>query len=544
MSLTYNQKGDCFVVVTTDDAKAKRAGLTLSTTSKGVNGENVYITADFNHKPTFNPYAVLTFLDEADDSAKAKLEPYKRDYEMSWATDADYSPRVPQGKKYLGYQKAGIRYGVEKGSVLIGDEPGLGKTIQAIGICNELQTEKVLIVCPASIRLNWHRELRKWYMNDRKYMQVFHNSRGGFEGDYINTAIFSYELAKNQGLHNAIMERKWDMLIIDEAHYLKTSDAVRTRALFGGGQGPFTDKFIAQNVKNIVALTGTPLPNRPRECYTLAKALCPEAIDWMSYDMFCYRFNPSAEIVKDDKFINVEKQGRLPELQARLRTNFMIRRLKRDVLKELPDKRYEFAYLEPDGAIKEVLRRESLLKFKISDLADPFSELMGMLSTIRREMGEAKVPRIVEHMKYLLDIVELPKVVMFAHHVSVMNALTSILEPYGVVAVRGGMSSKAKDASVQKFQADPNTRIFLGQLDSAGFGIDGLQNVCDHVVFAEPAWTPGTNEQAVDRCHRIGQHSNVLAQFLIVEGSIDEKILAAVLDKNETIHNSLDKVLL
>jgi SNF2 family DNA or RNA helicase len=103
------------------------------------------------------------------------------------------------------------------------------------------------------------------------------------------------------------------------------------------------------------------------------------------------------------------------------------------------------------------------------------------------------------------------------------------------------MSSKAKDNSVQEFQTNKKKRIFLGQIDAAGVGIDGLQNVCDHVVFAEPAWTPGANEQAIDRCHRIGQHNNVLAQFLVVEGSLDERIIAAVLEKNETIHNSLDR---
>jgi SWI/SNF-related matrix-associated actin-dependent regulator 1 of chromatin subfamily A len=247
-------------------------------------------------------------------------------------------------------------------------------------------------------------------------------------------------------------------------------------------------------------------------------------------------------VIRGEKFFNREERGRLPELQARLRSNFMVRRLKKDVLKDLPDKRYELSYIEPTGRIKEILRRESLLKFDIADLKDPFSEIWGMISTIRREMGEAKVPRVIEHMKYLLGIVEIPKIVMFAHHNSVMNELVAALDPlYGVVCVRGGMSSVAKDRSVQTFQTDKRKRIFLGQIGAAGVGIDGLQNVCDHVVFAEPDWTPGVNEQAIDRCHRIGQHNNVLAQFLVVEGSLDERVIAAVLEKNETIHNSLDR---
>lgn len=540
MSLTFNKKQNCFYVVTTDNAKAERCGLTKSTALVGPKGESIYYTADYRHRPEYNPYAVMAFYDEADAKARKELDLMKSDFDASWAVDSDFVPTAPAGKSYLGYQKAGIKYGIDKGSILIGDEPGLGKTVQSLGICNEMQSDSMLIICPASIRLNWHREIMNWYVNPDKSIQVLFSSKHGLRTD-VNVAIYSYELAKSAGLHAGIMERKWDHLIIDEAHYLKTSDAARTRAIFGGGNGVFRDKFIAQNVRNIIALTGTPLPNRPRECYTIAKALCPESIDWMTFDDFCYRFNPSAQMEKDDKVFNIEKKGRLPELQARLRSNFMIRRLKKDVLKDLPDKRYEFTYIEPDGKIHEVLRRESLLNFKISDLKDPFSEIWGMISTLRKEMGEAKVSRIVEHVKYLMEIVEVPKIVLFAHHVNVMDRLAAELEPYGVVAVRGGMSMVAKDRSVQKFQRDPFTRIFMGQLDAAGFGIDGLQNVCDHVVFAEPAWTPGTNEQAVDRCHRIGQHNNVLAQFLVVEGSLDERILATVLDKNETIFNALDR---
>lgn len=553
MTLDYNPNKNCFFLTTSETAKAEKAGLTLSVATDarglrvtGPKGESVYYTADYEKKPVNNPYAVLNFYDEGTPRAKAQLDLLKNDYDKSWAKEIDvpYESKNP-AKPYRGFQNAGIKFGIEHGNVLIGDEPGLGKTAQAIGIANETKAEKILIICPASIRLNWNRELKNWWMppSGDIFPHIYMNSRQGSPRSSadINAVIASYELTRNEGVHKALMEIEWDQLILDEAHYLKSTDAERTRSIFGGGTD-FKKKFLAQNAKSIVALTGTPLPNRPRECFTIAKALCPEAIDWMNYDDFVFRFNPSERMVKEDKIFNVEKRGRLPELNARLRTNFMVRRLKKDVLSDLPDKMYELTYLEPTGAIQDVLMRESLLNFKVTDLKDPFGDMFGMISTIRKEMGIAKIPRVVEHMKYLLDIVEVPKVVLFAHHVEVMNQLTVELERFGVVAVRGGMSSRAKDNSVQSFQTDPKKRIFLGQLDAAGFGIDGLQNVCDHVVFAEPAWVPGTNEQAVDRCHRIGQHNNVLAQFLVVEGSLDEKILATVFEKNETIFNVLDKV--
>ncbi len=541
-----------FELATKDQEKAEKAGLTLlvepvtRAPKLTADGRKRYYTANYEKVHAFNPYAVLSFYDEATPAAKAQLDGLKRDYDRSWAIEV---PKVYQSKDpkrpYRPFQNAGIGFGVEHGNVLIGDEPGLGKTAQAIGIANETKAKRLLIVCPASIRLNWFRELKNWWLppSGDIFPHIYLNSRQGSPQSSADTnaVIVSYELTRNEGIHNALMEMEWDQMVLDEAHYLKSMDAERTRSIFGGGD--FKKKYLAQNAASIVALTGTPLPNRPRECFTLAKALCPESIDWMNYDDFVFRFNPSQRMqTKDDKIFNVEKRGRLPELNARLRTNFMVRRLKKDVLKDLPDKVYELTYLEPTGAIQEVLKRESLLKYSVMDLKNPFGDMFGMISTIRKEMGIAKVPRVVEHMNYLLDVLEVPKIVLFAHHVEVMNLLTQALERFGVVAVRGGMSSKAKDHSVQTFQTDPKKRIFLGQMDSAGFGIDGLQNVCSHVVFAEPAWVPGTNEQAVDRCHRIGQHDNVIAQFLVAEGSFDEKVLATVFEKNETIYNVLDKV--
>jgi SNF2 family DNA or RNA helicase len=262
-----------------------------------------------------------------------------------------------------------------------------------------------------------------------------------------------------------------------------------------------------------------------------------ESVDYLSQDAFLYRFNPSVQVGYGH---NVEAKGRLPELNARLRCNMMVRRLKKDVLKQLPDKRYEMTYIEPDGAIREVLAREALIDFDPKDLFNPDFVLDGTpISTLRREMGEAMVDRVVEYMRYMLDVVETPKVILFAHHRSVITSLAEALDDYGVCLHRGGMSTTAKDQSKIDF-AEGQKRIFLGQLDTME-GVDGLQHACSDVVFAEPAWTPGRNEQCVDRAHRKGQHGNVIAHFLLVEGSFNEKVLNVVLDKAHDIHESLDR---
>lgn len=271
-------------------------------------------------------------------------------------------------------------------------------------------------------------------------------------------------------------------------------------------------------------------------CFMIAKTLCPEAIDWMTHDQFCYRFNPSNRFE--------ESTGRLPELQARLRCNFMVRRLKRDVAKDLPDKQWEVAYVEPNGAIRDALSKENLYDITLEDLKNPFSEIWGQISTVRREMGEAMAPRVVEHLQYLLKVAEIRKIVVFAHHRSVMSYIEDKLgRDFGVVSLRGGMSMAQKDYAVQVFQQPDGPRVFLGQMQAAGEGIDGLQNVASHVVFAEPAWVPKDNDQPLDRCHRIGQHENVVGQLMMVEGSLTERMLGTVVEKAQVIHGTLDDAL-
>lgn len=533
--LRFNPHTQEFFVQSDDADKAKRIGMTLATKVRGQDGERIWFTDSH--------YAALSYFEAADDRARQELEPLWSDYQMSWADHydgdfplSDYCKRM--GYDYEPYQKAGIAYGLYKGNVLIGDEPGLGKTIQAIGIANASGAKKVLVICPGNIRIQWRREIQRWSVIDAVSTTIIDTSKQ-WPDTRKNYVVVSYELARNPYIHEVLCEQRWDMIVLDEAHYLKTREAQRTRAVFGGGERvPFNKRWLSMKTDRIVGLTGTPLPNRPRECYTLARNMAWESIDWLSEDNFKHRFNPSGVVGNGH---TLEMRGRLPELRARLRCNFMIRRLKSQVLKQMPPKRYEMAYIESNGAIARALERERMLDFDIADLVDPRGKIDGAISTVRREMGEAKIPRIIEHMEYLLDILEMPKVVLFLHHRSVMDAVGDGLAKYGVAQLRGGMSLEKKQAGVDRFMEDPDCKLWIGQTDAAGVGVDGLQRVCQHAVFGEPAWTPGANEQAVDRLHRKGQLGSVRAQFLIVEGSLDERVLAAVLEKTETIHQSLDE---
>jgi SWI/SNF-related matrix-associated actin-dependent regulator 1 of chromatin subfamily A len=546
--LRFNEKNNSFILFSDgkeQDKAAKAAGLTLSTSVRGPGGEKVFFTSDAKRLPSFNPYAVLDWYDEADASTQVRMESLRRDYEASWAKDTTYVAPAPEGKTPMPFQNAGVEYCLGKTHSVIADEMGLGKTIQAILLANALDARRILVVCPASIRRNWRKEIFEWTTLRRPSVEVVESGRQGIN-PAANFTVISYDLLRNPGIHAALRATQFDLAIFDEAHYMKSVNAQRTRAVFGGGEKPkfgdkpkysFYNNGLDRNIKRMVGLTGTPVPNRPREAYTLARGLDWEAIDFLSHDAFVERYNPSG-YDGDNRW---ESKGRLPELQARLRCNFMVRRLKADVLPQLPDKRYEMTYIEPNGAIRDVLAREALIDFNPAEIfSKDFSIGDTPISTLRREMGEAMVPRVVEYVREMMTISEVQKIILYAHHKSVIAGLHEGLDgQFGVVIQKGGMSDGAKETARNDFISG-RPRIFLGQLDTME-GVDGLQSVCRNVVFAEPAWNPGRNEQCVDRAHRIGQHDNVLAHFLLVEGSFNEKVLNIVLSKAGNIHETLDR---
>ena len=537
--LRFNESNGAFVLYTNDRTDAEATGLTFMTNVRGPNGEYAYYTADYNKEPTYNPYAALPFYDQADLATQIRLDMFKQDYDASWAEDSSYEPPCPDGESYMPYQKAGIKYAMDSGNVLFGDEPGLGKTVQLIGYANAVEAKNVLVLTPASIRLNWEKMIHRWSTIRGVTTYPVLKSADGVHPT-SNYVIASYDLARNQGIFNALMERRWDMIMLDEAHYLKSPEAQRTRSVFGGGMvnSNFHDRWLQKRADIVAAATGTYLPNRPREAYMLGRGLNHMAFDFMSEDSFKFRFNPSYQ-TRDG--YNLEDQGRLPELQARMRCNFMVRRLKKDVLPQLPEKSYEMNYIEPDGAIREVLKKEALIDFDPEDLLNPNFKLDGHpISTIRREMGLAKVPRVIDYIKYLLDIVGLHKIVVFYHHTDVMKEIYAALDDkYGVVGSYGGQTPTKREANTREF-INGEPRVWLAQLDTVE-GVDGIQDVASHLVFAEPAWTPGRNEQCIDRCHRLGQQFAVLGQFLVAPGSIDEKVLEAVVFKAQTIYEAMDR---
>ena len=512
----------------------KEAGLLYSTTGSLQERQHVFFTTE--------PHAVLHLWDVADEGARRLLAPLRAEWERSNLNVAPpgFDVPVPEFCQMMPFQIAGVHYAKDRENTLIGDAPGLGKTIQAIALANLRGCRRVLVVCPANVRLQWAKQIKIWSTLPKPVVYPVLKASDGVHPT-ANYVVTSFEVARGT-LWQTLRSYNWDLLVIDEAHYLKTPEANRTRALFGASAratSPYAGtRGISERAEQILALTGTPLPNRPKECFTLMSALDASSIDWMNFEQFKDRFNPSG---RDDRTgATWEYAGRLPELNARLRCNIMVRRLKEDVLKDLPPKRYELVPVETTLKIQMALQAERMLHFDEQEmLARSGGKIDGAISTVRREMGEALAPAALDHVRMLLEG-GVEKLVVFAHHHSVLDFLNKGLASFGVLRVDGGTSVAGKGRAVEQFVHNPRMRVFLGQSQAVGTGTDGLQDIATHAFFAEADWVFGNIEQCVDRLHRMGQRGSVLAQILTAPGSIAERIIGRAIAKGRTTAKVLD----
>lgn len=540
MILDYNDATKSFIlrVNRAEDADVQEImrehGLDFST-SASTPGEAVLFTRE--------PYAAATFGRYSTPQARGQLHGILSEIEASWTADSRANIKCPADKELWGFQKADISYALRRKNTLIGDQPGLGKTPIAICFANEINAKRVLVVCPASIRIQWVKRIREWTTMPWGYhIHAIMNGRHGVHPNAEWTVV-SYDLARTESIGRALARGTYDLLILDEAHYLKEIDAGRTRAIFGGGKVRAFDP-LASRSGAILALTGTPLPNRPREAYTLARGLCFDAIDWVSEESFRERFNPSMkrEGVRQsgEKYVFIdERTGRHSELQNRLRANFMTRHLKRDVMTQLKMPVYDIIQMEETGPVKQALAAESLLEIDPENLEGADAEILGHIAVVRRMMGVALAPQIADYVAMLLDGGE-EKITLFAWHIEVVKILTERLSKYGVVVVPSG-NSIGKEKATQKFINDPSCQVCIGNLLSMGVGTDGLQLVSCHAVIGEPSWTPGDNIQAFDRLDRGGQSRTVQGDIIVAPNSIAERVLASALRKNQTTHKALDR---
>lgn len=457
----------------------------------------------------------------------------------SRAAISDAEIPVPDGLSYLPYQKAGIVYATSRPNTLIGDEMGLGKTIQAIGVINSDPTVySAIVVCPASLRLNWQREIEKWSVRPFR-IGIVEGSK--FPKNDPEIVIINYDvLAKHLP---RLSESIFDVGIFDEAHYLKNLKTQRTKAA------------LALKSLRWLFLTGTPILNKPIELFPMLTRLDPEGLgkNFMSYARrYC-------KAHKTRFGWDFSGSSNLPELQDKLRERCMVRRKKADVLKDLPPKRRQVIEVSPDKSLRLiddehllVAKREATLvqlriAYELAKASDDDAEYRAALESLRSEtritfstmaetrklMALEKVPYVVEHLR---ESIEGGPVVCFAHHREVIARIFAEF-PNDAVVITGDTNMADRQWAVDEFQAG-RKRLFLGNMQAAGVGL--TLTASSHVVFAELDWTPAVILQAEDRCHRIGQQNSVLVQHILFEKSIDANMAKAIVSKQNVIDDALD----
>jgi len=507
---------------------------------------------------TKDPATACKLRQYAEPTVAAELEKHARKVEAaiaaSKAAAADVDIPRPEGLEYLPFQRAGIAYAMDRPSVLIADQMGLGKTIQAIGIINaDANVRRVLIICPASLRLNWQREAEKWLVRAMT-VGVVDTKAGWVDSDVV---VINYDILHR--FRSEIDAVQWDLLVVDECHYCKNSRAKRTQMVLGKWDRDPAKRIEPIQARRRVFLTGTPITNRPIEIWPVAHALDP--VTFNSMMGFAKRYCGAYQGRYGWDFSGATN---LDELQEKLRSSIMVRRLKADVLTELPAKRRQVIEVPANGAAEQVraereawdrheseidrLRAEvELAKASASEdeyqkavdrLCEGQAAAFGEMATLRHDTAMAKVPSVLAH---LLDAVDASgKVVVFAHHKDVVRAIEEGLSQDGIRSVKlvGDTSMVERQAAVDAFQGDPNVRVFIGSITAAGVGI--TLTASSHVVFAELDWVPGNLTQAEDRCHRIGQRESVLVQHLVFDGSLDARMAKILVRKQEIIDKALD----
>ena len=340
----------------------------------------------------------------------------------------------------------------------------------------------------------------------------------------------------------------------------KNPKAQRTQAILGrkAKRGDDRNEILPIAARRRVFLSGTPFVNRPVEFWPIVETLDPTGLGssfWTYVNRYCAAFNSGYGW-------DFSGASNLDELQQRARSTFLVRRLKKDVLKELPPKRRQVIEIPADGfesllateaeldaRNEETLRslRADVEIAKASEDPDVYRAAVDRLreaaqvafesiAQMRHDLAMAKVPAIIEHLESAIE--SSGKVVLFVWHRDVVQA---IMEKFGdsAVQVHGGVPVHLRQAAVERFQTDPKISLFVGTIKAAGVGLTLTES--SHVVFGELWLVPGDMSQAEDRCHRIGQDESVLVQHLVVDGSYDARMAKILIKKQAVLDAALDR---
>jgi SWI/SNF-related matrix-associated actin-dependent regulator of chromatin subfamily A-like protein 1 len=444
------------------------------------------------------------------------------------------------------YQKAGVVYLAAKERSYLGDEQGLGKSIQLLATFEYTRGYPAVILCPPKLKSNWLRECRMWLPHRRASGIPAHLAEITIIAyteahKFVNFALASPKKKEREGALKSGEGKSFffpDIIrpmtvACDEAQQVKVHSSRRTQSAMAIAK--------LSNSRWRYMLSGTPVENRPSDM--LAPLIFLDKLeDFGGWLGFIQRYCAATKrrIGKGKYAWDISGSANGVEFNRRLRELCYIRRLKSEVLKELPAKIESIVEVEISNAAQYKRADQNIQAFVIEQKKKLMTEgqiaalALVKLNTLRMLAGEGKVEAVVEWIDTFLESGE--KFVIYAHHREVLDALVNGLSQWNPACVLGGCDNV--DAQVDKFMKDERCRLFIGSTIAAGFGL--TLTVASHIGIVDLMWTPSKHHQVFDRVHRIGQRECVNCYYFMAPGTVDDDMWSVLSEKAAIISSTTD----
>lgn len=446
---------------------------------------------------------------------------------------------TPLARALRPFQRAGVLYASTAGKCIIADEMGLGKTIQGLATAEKRDAFPLVVVCPASLKINWYREAKTWL--PQKVVRILQ----GRENHLLNGAdiiICNYEILRHDivitvpskklgilkeetkfPLVEAFKQYGVKGVILDESHYIKNPKAKQTKACIE----------LCKKRDTVTLLTGTPVLNKPVEIIPQLRAIDRFTSLFGTWKSFVNRY---CEGSQGDFGYDVSGASNLEELNEKLRATCLVRRTKSEVLKELPAKTISTVYTSLARSQDEYLRELQNVRAELD--GQPMSELtiLTRIEALKQCVVKAKLNFVKDWVTEFLESGQ--KLVLFGWHTEQVEELHKHFSRNSMT-ITGKTPMDKRQLAVDRFQ-DPGSliRLLICNIKAAGVGL--TLTAASNVAFYEFGWTPAEHWQAEDRVHRYGQTDAVTAYYLIAENTIDEWIIDVIEQKREIVEMVTD----
>lgn len=449
---------------------------------------------------------------------------------------------IPLKRDLFPYQKTGVAYALAKKRLIVGDQPGLGKTGQAIATMVAAGAKCILVICPATLRENWKREWKIW--TDKNAMVLSDRTKNTWPQYYkvgmCNVFICNYESLKKYFVES-IAEFKdevtgkkkplrlnhikfketidlFDTVIVDEVHRCKDGKTQQAKFVMG----------IAKGKEWVLGLTGTPVVNKPIDLIPQLHIIdqLPVFGGYKGFvDRYCQGWNQASN---------------LKELNYMLHKNCFYRREKKEVLNDLPDKMRNIVRVDITNRVEYAKAEKQFIDYLRENLGKTEGEIdkslrgevMVQMQILKKVAARGKKEAFIDAVKEVVDAGE--KIILFAWHKDIVHDLKASIP--GAVTIVGDDSMDARQHAVDSFQNDPKVQVIICNIKSGGVGI--TLTASSRVSFIELPWTPADCDQCEDRAHRIGQKDSVQANYFLGQGTIDEYIYQ-IIEKKRNIANQV-----